>query len=59
LDEAEREFQRDMLAGAERLKRELSYNPQRFSEMIGNYGAVGEVKRLLQGNDVSDGFTTL
>jgi hypothetical protein len=56
---AEREFQRDMLVGAERLRRELSYNPQRFNQMIGNYGGVGAVKRLLQGNDVSDGFTTL
>jgi hypothetical protein len=57
--EAERHFHADMVAGAERLKREISYNPTRFLQMVGEYGGVEAAHHLLRGRDASDGFTTL
>jgi len=48
-----------MIQGSDRLQREISYNPQRFRQMIAEHGAVGAVRRLLQGSNASDGFTTL
>lgn len=59
MNETERHFHLDMLAGAERLKREIGYNPTRFHQMIANYGGVGAAKALLTGADYSDGFTKL
>lgn len=57
--EAERQFHYDMVAGAERLKREIGYNATRFMAMVGELGGVGAARQLLQGRDASDGFTTL
>ncbi|AXE23521.1 hypothetical protein C0216_08650 [Streptomyces globosus] len=56
---AERQFHRDMVAGAQRLKREIGYNPVRFTQMLAEIGAVETAKHLLRGRDASDGFTTL
>jgi hypothetical protein len=57
--EAERHFHRDMVSGAERLKREIGYNPTRFMQMVGELGGVEAARQLLRGRDASDGFTTL
>jgi hypothetical protein len=48
-----------MLAGAERLKREIGYNPTRFDQMVAEHGGLGAVSLLLKGRDASDGFTKL
>lgn len=48
-----------MILGADRLKREIGYNPTRFMQMVSEHGGVGAVQLLLQGRDSSDGFTTL
>jgi hypothetical protein len=56
---AEQEFNRETVAGAARLKREIGYNPTRFNRMVSDYGGVGAARRLLTGRDASDGFTTL
>ena len=57
--EAENRFHGDMRKGAERLKREIGYNPTRFVQMLGELGGVGAAKQLLRGGNASDGFTTL
>lgn len=57
--EVERRFHIDMVAGAERLKREIGYNPTRFTQMVGEHGGVKAARHLLRGRDASDGFTTL
>ncbi|MBZ9642945.1 hypothetical protein [Streptomyces sp. PSKA30] len=57
--EAENRFHGDMRRGAERLKREIGYNPTRFQQMLGELGGVGAAKQLLRGGNASDGFTTL
>src|SRR5262245_33057340 len=56
---AERQFHRDMLHGAETLKREIGYNPTRLNQMVAELGRPEAVRRLLTGRDASDGFTTL
>jgi hypothetical protein len=56
---AEQAFHRDMLAGAERLKKEIGYNPTRFNQMVAEHGGPEAVRLLLKGRDASDGFTTL
>lgn len=56
---AEREFHREMVEGAARLKHEIGYNPTRFNQMVAEYGGAGAARQLLQGRDASDGFTTL
>ncbi|MCC7078892.1 MAG: hypothetical protein IT198_17385 [Acidimicrobiia bacterium] len=56
---AEREFHADMVNGADRLKREIGYNPTRFNQMVGELGGPEAARRLLTGRDTSDGFTTL
>ena len=56
---AEQEFHREMVAGSERLKKEIGYNPTRFLQMVGEYGGVEAARLLLRGRDASDGFTTL
>ncbi|MGF7239464.1 MAG: hypothetical protein ACQSGP_31585 [Frankia sp.] len=56
---AERHFHDDMVAGAERLAREIGYNPARFMQMVGELGGVGAACHLLRRRDTSDGFTTL
>ncbi len=54
------EFQRVMLAGTARMKREFGYNPTRFQRMVAEKGAVGAAKQLLADRSTtSDGFTTL
>ncbi|MFG3208044.1 hypothetical protein [Streptomyces sp. NPDC048192] len=58
-DEAELKFHDDMRRGAERLKREIGYNPTRFTQMLGELGGVGAAKQLLRGGNASDGFATL
>jgi hypothetical protein len=57
--QAERQFHADMVAGAERLKLEIGYNPTRFMQMVGELGGVEAARQLLRGRDASDGFTTL
>ncbi|MFF4399067.1 hypothetical protein [Streptomyces sp. NPDC001480] len=57
--EAELKFHDDVRRGAERLKREIGYNPTRFTQMLGELGGVGAAKQLLRGGNASDGFTTL
>lgn len=57
--ECERQFQQDMIRGAELLKREIGYNANRFMQMVGELGGVEAARHLLQGRDASDGFTTL
>ncbi len=57
--EAELRFHDDMRKGAERLKREIGYNPMRFIRMLGELGGVIAAKQLLRGGNASDGFTTL
>lgn len=56
---SEQEFNREMIAGAARLKREIGYNPTRFNRMVSEFGGLGAARRLLKGRDASDGFTTL
>jgi hypothetical protein len=53
------EFTRLMIAGSDRLQREINYNPARFRQMVAEHGGVGAAQHLLQGPDASDGFTTL
>jgi hypothetical protein len=48
-----------MLAGADRLKKEIGYNPTRFNQMVAEHGGPEAVRLLLKGRDASDGFTTL
>jgi hypothetical protein len=57
--QAEQRFHADMVSGAERLKREIGYNPTRFVQMVGQLGGVEAARHLLRGRDASDGFTTL
>lgn len=56
---AEAEFHREMVDGADRLKREIGYNPTRFLQMVAEHGGPDAARQLLKGNDASDGFTTL
>jgi len=48
-----------MVEGADRLKREIGYNPTRFNQMVGEHGGPEAARQLLKGRDASDGFTTL
>lgn len=57
--QAESEFHREMVEGVDRLKREIGYNPVRFSQMVAESGAPEVARQLLKGRDASDGFTTL
>ncbi len=56
---SEIEFHKEMVAGTACLKREISYDPRRFNQMVVDHGAPEAVRRLLSGRDASDGFTTL
>lgn len=56
---AERELHREMVLGADRLKREIGYNPTRFNQMVAEHGGPGAARQLLRGRDASDGFTVL
>lgn len=56
---AELEFNRELLAGTDRLKREIGYNPTRFLQMVGELGGPEAVRRLLRGRGASEGFATL
>ncbi|NDL57012.1 hypothetical protein [Phytoactinopolyspora mesophila] len=56
---AERHFHAAIVNGAERLKHEIGYNPTRFTQMIGDHGAIEAARHLLRGPTASDGFTTL
>jgi hypothetical protein len=57
--ELEAEFHRLMIAGAHRLQREIGYNPTRFQQMVADHGGVEAARRVVNGPDASDGFTTL
>ena len=59
INEAERRFHADTVNGAERLKREIRYNPTRFMRMVAELGGAEAARHLLRGPDASDGFTTL
>lgn len=56
---SEDEFTRLMLAGCDRLQREIGYNPTRFRQMVGDLGGVEAARRLLTGPLTSDGFSRL
>jgi hypothetical protein len=56
---AEQAFHSDMLAGADRLKKGIGYNPTRFNQMVAEHGGPEAARLLLKGRDASDGFTTL
>lgn len=56
---AKAQYQREMLASVERMKKELGYNPTLYLRMVSDYGAVGAAKRLFDTPGTSDGFTTL
>lgn len=47
--EAERRFHADMVAGTERLQREIGYSPTRFRQMGGELGGVRVARHLLRG----------
>jgi hypothetical protein len=55
----EKRFYGEILAGMDRLKREIGYLAPRFRQMVAQYGGVQAAKQLLRGRDASDGFTTL
>ncbi|HEY0165967.1 MAG TPA: hypothetical protein VGB75_02900 [Jatrophihabitans sp.] len=59
MTQLEQRFHRDTVTGAERLKREIGYNPTRFMQMVSEHGGPAAARQLLQGRDASDGFTTL
>jgi hypothetical protein len=56
---ADPEFHQEMVHGAERLKREIGYNPTRVNQMVAEHGGPEAARQLLSGRDASDGFTTL
>ena len=56
---ADREFHREMVEGADQLKREIGYNPTRFNQMLSEHGGRETGRQLLKARDASDGFTTL
>lgn len=60
MDDREREFALVMERGTETLRREIGYNPTRWSQMVGRHGAVAAAKRLLaSASDTSSGLSTL
>jgi hypothetical protein len=56
---AQTEFTVEVVEGTRRLKREIDYIPTRFNQMVGELGAVGAARQLVNSAAVSDGFTTL
>jgi hypothetical protein len=60
VEDREREFALVMERGAEALRREIDYDPTRWTQMVRRLGAVDAAKQLLgSGSDVSAGLTTL
>jgi hypothetical protein len=59
MTQLERRSHRYTVTSAQRLKREVGYNPTRFLQMVGELGGPGAARKLLQGRDAGDGFTTL
>jgi hypothetical protein len=60
VEDREREFGLVMERGAEALRREIGYDPSRWTQMVKSHGAVEAAKRLLgSGSDVSAGLTEL
>lgn len=56
----EREFALVIERGAEALKREIGYDPTRWTQMVARHSAVAAAKRLMATEgDVSSGLTTL
>lgn len=49
----------ELREGAERLKREIGYNPTYFMGMVGELGPANACRRLIRSSQPSDGFTTL
>lgn len=58
-DRPDVEFTRRMLAGLDRLNREIGYRPTRFRLMVAEHGGVEAVRRLLAASGTSEGFATL
>jgi hypothetical protein len=58
-DDLARRFAVEMDRSITTMKREIGYNPVRFQQMIGAHGHIETAKRLLKGQDTSDGFTRL
>jgi hypothetical protein len=56
---AEIEFHKDMIRTADRMTREIHYNPTRFRQMINDHGGVEAARILIARTDPSDGFTKL
>jgi hypothetical protein len=56
---AEMEFHKDMIRTADRMTREIHYNPTRFCQMINDHGGVEAARILIARTDPSDGFTRL
>ena len=48
-----------MVLGANRMTKEIGYNPTRFRQMVDEHGGVGAAKILIGRKDASDGFTVL
>jgi hypothetical protein len=59
VDSIEKSFHRAMADLYETAKREIGYNATRFMQMVAEIGGLATAKRLLQSDQVSDGFTTL
>lgn len=53
------QFHREMVAGIDRLNRDINYRATRFAQMVNEYGGVAAAKRLLASDQYSEGFTTL
>jgi hypothetical protein len=58
---AERQFHRAMVAGYNRLKREIGYNATYFKRLVDEKGGLAAARQLLGGKreDYAEGFTTL
>ena len=56
---AEGEFHSEMTNAVEVMKRDLSYNPTRFVQMLAAHGAAEATRRLLRQGHGSEGFTRL
>jgi hypothetical protein len=60
VEDREREFALVMERGTETLRREIGYDPARWTQMVHQHGAVDAAKRLLgSGSDTSAGLAKL
>lgn len=58
-DNLEQRFHEVMISIYDQARRDLNYKPTYLLQMVLEYGGVEAARRLLQKNDLSDGFTTL